>query len=178
MRLRQLPLLCLAPALLAQAPPAAPKPGPEMAKLQPFVGTWKVEEIVEPGVMGPGGKGYGTSRVTMGPGGFSIRISYHSESPKGPMPGFHGEGDMLWDGEAKTYKQSWVDSMGPMMVVGTGHWEGDVFLMVTEFNMQGMAVKSVDRFTDISPKGFTITNESSMNGGPMKKFMTLIHTRK
>jgi hypothetical protein len=178
MRLLRATLLCLGPALLAQAPPPAPKPGPEMARLQAFVGTWKVEEIVEPGVMGPGGKGYGTSRVTQGPGGFSIHISYTSESPKGPMPGFHGEGDLLWDAEAKAYKQSWVDNMAPMLAVGTGHWEGDAFVMVSEFTMQGTSVKSVDRFTDISPKGFTLTNEASMNGGPMKKFMTLIHTRK
>ena len=172
-------VFCLAPALMAQeAPYAAPKPGPEMAKLQAFVGTWDVEEVIEPGAMGPGGKGHGVSQITLGPGGFSLHIRYTSTDSKGPMAGFKGEGYLLWDGEAKTYRQTWVDSMAPMLALATCHWEGDEFVSVTEGTMMGKPFKSIDRFTKITPKGYVMITEASMDGGPMKTFMTLTHTRK
>ena len=167
----------LAASLAAQAPPL-PKPGPEMAKLQALAGTWHVEEVVEPGPMGPGGKGHGTATVTSGPGGLSLRIVYKSESPKGPMPGFSGEGLVAWDAESKAYKQAWTDNYSGTLMVSTGHWDGDVLVMDTEGTTGGKPFKSRDRFTAFSPKGFTITTEMSMDGGPWQKAMTLVHTRK
>jgi len=128
--------------------------------------------------MGPGGKGHGTAHVTSGPGGLSIRVVYASESPKGPMPGFKGEGLMAWDGEAGVYRQAWTDNYGAAVMVSTGRWEGEVLVMETEGKMMGKAFKSRDRFTGITPKGFTITTEMSMDGGPMQKAMALVHTRK
>ncbi len=165
-------------ALLAQAPPPMPKPGPEMAKVQFLVGHWHVEEVVEPGAMGPGGKGHGSASVTSGPGGLSVHVVYTSESPKGPIPGFKGEGLMAWDGEAKVYKQAWTDNYGAALMISTGHWEGEVLVFETEGTMMGKAFKSKDRFTGISANGFTISTEMSMDGGPMQKVMALVHTRK
>jgi hypothetical protein len=159
------------------APPAMvlPKPGPEMARLKALVGTWHVEETVEPSVMGPGGKGHGVAHTHMGPGGFSFMVDYKSAA--GPMKGFHGQGVVAWDADAKLYRQAWVDSMAPALMTSTGSWQGDTLVMDTECTMMGKPFKSRDTFTGIGPNGFTITSEMSMDGSPMTKVMTLVHKR-
>jgi hypothetical protein len=62
------------------APPAMhmPKPGPEMARLQAFVGNWNVEENHEPGLFGPGGKDHGVAPTHLGPGGLSFLVDFKS----------------------------------------------------------------------------------------------------
>lgn len=159
------------------APPAMemPKPGPEMAKLQAMVGTWNVEETHEPGFMGPGGKGHGVAHTRMGPGGLSFMVDYKSSG--GPMKTFQGHGVVAWDADAKMYKQAWVDNMAPTLMTSTGNWQGDILVMDTEGTMMGKPFKSRDTFTHFGPNGFTITTEMSMDGGPLKKVMTLVHKR-
>jgi uncharacterized protein DUF1579 len=46
-------LVGLPVALMAQAPPAAPKPGPEHKRLEYFVGKWTTEGEIKPSPMGP-----------------------------------------------------------------------------------------------------------------------------
>lgn len=159
------------------APPAMsmPKPGPEMARLQALVGTWNVEEIHEPGLMGPGGKGHGVAHTHLGPGGLSFMVDYKSSG--GPMKAFHGHGVVAWDADTKQYKQAWVDNMAPTLMTSTGNWQGDNLVMDTVGTMMGKPFKSRDTFTGIGPNGFTITTEMSMGDEPMKKVMTLVHKR-
>lgn len=154
---------------------AWPKPGPEMAKLKPLMGTWQVEEIHESSPMGPGGRGRGVSRVTAGPGGLSVHIDYQSSG--GHMKGFKGHGILAWDAEAKCYKQAWSDNMMATVMVSVGNWEGADFVMHSEGTMLGKPFKSRDRFTGIGPDGYRMVTEFSMDGSPMQKAMTLIHTR-
>ena len=123
--------------------------------------------------MGPAGTGRGTGRVTLGPGGLSILIDYQSKA--GHMKGFHGSGVLAWDEVSKSYKQAWVDNMMPMMLVGTGHWEGEKFIMESEGSMMGKPFKGRDEFTDFGKDGFTLTSFMSMDGSPMMKVMTLKH---
>src|SRR5690349_11084778 len=56
--------------LLAQAPPAPPKPGPEHKNLEYFVGNWTVESEIRANKFVPAGKTVGTD--TLGPGGFYV----------------------------------------------------------------------------------------------------------
>lgn len=149
------------------------KPGPEMAKMKAMVGTWDVEETHEAGPMGPGGKGKGVGRVTLGPGGLSIMIDYQSKA--GHIKGFKGLGVLAWDEPSKSYKQSWVDNMMAMMQVATGNWDGDKFVMNTEGTMMGKPYKGRDEFTNFTKEGFTLTSYWSMDGAPMAKMMTLVH---
>ncbi len=58
--------------LLAQAPPAPPKPGPEHKKLEYFVGKWTVESEIKANEFVPAGKTVGTETGTLGPGGFYV----------------------------------------------------------------------------------------------------------
>lgn len=138
-----------------------------------MVGTWHVEETIEASPMGPAGKGQGTGRVTLGPGGLSMMIDYRSVA--GHMKGFQGLGVLAWDEASKSYKQAWVDNMMPMMLVGTGHWEGEKFIMESEGTMMGKPFKGRDEFTGFSKDGFTLTSFMSMDGSPMAKVMTLVH---
>jgi hypothetical protein len=149
------------------------KPGPEMARLKPMVGTWDVEETIEASPMGPAGTGRGTGRVTLGPGGLSMMIDYQSKA--GHMKGFHGNGVLAWDEPSKSYKQAWVDNMVAMMLVGKGRWEGETFIMETEGTMMGKPFKGKDVFSDIGKDGFILTSYMSMDGSPMAKVMTLKH---
>jgi len=170
-------------ALVAQAPapaaapapkPAAfemPKPGPEMDKLKPLIGSFRVDERHEASSMGPAGLSSGFSHVKEGPGGLSLLIDY--TTLVGPMRGMKGHGILVWDGEAKAYKQAWTDSMAPMMVMSTGAWEGDTLVMNSEGTMMGKAYKERDTFSGMGPEGFTLTIEMSMDGGPFQKMLTL-----
>lgn len=162
-----------------KAPPSMaammPKPGPEMAKIKNMVGTWNVEEILEPSPMGPGGKGRGVSHVTLGPGGLSIIIDYHSTA--GPMKGYKGHGVVAWDAEGKTYKQVWADNMAPMIMVSSGAWDGDKLVMNSEATMMGKPFKGHDTMTGVGTDTMTMESEMSMDGSPMAKVMTLVHKR-
>ncbi len=152
-----------------------PKPGPEMAKIKSLMGTWEIQETMETGPMGPGGKGRGISHVSSGPGGLSIIIDYRSTS--GHMKGFKGHSVVAWDAEAKAYKQIWTDNMMPMIMVSTGAWDGDKLVMTSEGTMMGKPYKSQDTLTGIGTDTFTVTSEMSMGGSPMAKAMTLVHHR-
>lgn len=168
-------------AVLAQEPAAAPaqwevpKPGPEMAKLDGMVGTFAVNERHEAGLMGPAGSGKGVARVTRGPGGFTLLIDYTATA--GAMKGMRGHGILGWDAEAKTYKQSWTDSMGPMIVTSAGSWEDGALVLLSEGTMMGKPYKERDVSSDITPKGFTLTINMSMDGAPFEKVMTLVYRR-
>jgi len=174
-------------ALVAQQPAAAPakptappkmempKPGPEMAKLQPFVGSFRVDEHHEAGFMGPASLGAGFNHISEGPGGFSILVNYTTLS--GAMHGMKGHGVMGWDDSAKAYKQVWTDSMGPVIAVSTGNWEGDSLVMRSEGSFMGKAYKEEDTYSGISADGFTLSISMSMEGAPMQKVMTLNHHR-
>jgi Protein of unknown function (DUF1579) len=150
-----------------------PKPSAEMKQLSFMLGTWQVDEIHEPGFMGPGGKGHGTSHVTLGPGGLSLRHVYQS-GKQGPFPNYHGEGTTAWDAENKVYKQAWVDMMMAGMMVSTGTWDGDKLVMSQEGKMGGKPFQSRDTLTKNPVGGFTMVSEMSMDGAPWAKTMTLV----
>ena len=125
--------------------------------------------------MGPAGVSAGYSHVAEGPGGLSLVIDYTTLS--GPMHGMKGHGVIVWDAEAKAYKQVWTDSMAPMIVMSTGAWEGDRLVLRSEGTMMGKAYKERDTFSGMGPEGFTLTVEMSMDGGPFQKALTLLQHR-
>ena len=88
-------LICgFMPLLLAQAPPAPPKPGPEHKKLEYFVGKWTVEsEIKANEFVPPAGKTVGTETGTPGPGGFYVES--RAESLLGTTLGIIGSTESM-----------------------------------------------------------------------------------
>ena len=111
--------------LLAQAPPAPPKPGPEHKKLEYFVGKWTVEDEIKPNAYVPAGKTVGTETDTLGPGGFYVE----SRAEGGQLPTRFGF--MAYDSHAKVYHpitpavlDSWVPAQERLTeILGRGWWK-------------------------------------------------------
>jgi hypothetical protein len=59
------------------------KPGPELKRLDYFVGTWTLEGDFKPGPMGPGGKVIGTDRYEWLEGGFFLVMHSNFKSSEG-----------------------------------------------------------------------------------------------
>ena len=103
-------LICGFTALvLAQAPPAPPKPGPEYKKLEYFLGTWKEEGEIKANGYVSAGKGVTTGTYTLGPGGFSVE-----RRAEGQIPNTFGI--IAYDSYAKAYTTFYASSAG---LVGT-----------------------------------------------------------
>src|SRR5208337_1615617 len=82
--------------LLAQAPPAPPKPGPEHKKLEYFLGKWTVEGEIKANEFVRAGKTVQTETNTLGPGGF-----YVESRSEGQLPTRFGF--IAYDSHAKVY---------------------------------------------------------------------------
>src|SRR6266853_5617877 len=67
--------------LLAQAPPAPPKPSPEHKKLEYLLGKWTVESEIKDNEYVPAGKGVSTETYTLEPGGFYIEHLAEGQIP-------------------------------------------------------------------------------------------------
>lgn len=149
----------------AAAGPAMPKPAAEMKDLRAMIGIWSTDEKFEPGpMMPPGGTGAGTATVRLGPGGFTVIVDQRS---KNAMGSFAGHGVYTWDPNEKAYKFYWGDSMGPGVVMETGHKDGDNLVFTGEVTMEGKKIRVRDVFSDRMPTSFTLT--SYMNDGSGEK---------
>jgi hypothetical protein len=134
--------------LLAQAPPAPPKPGPEHKKMEDFVGTWTMEgEIKANGYM-PAGKSVSTHTNTLGPGGFYIEG--HGEGAKYPST----LSIMAYDSHAKVYTSYYANS-GGLVGTATGSVEGNTWTWMVEDKFGGKAIKGRTTATMLSPTEYT-----------------------
>ncbi len=147
-----------------------PKPGPEMTKWDWMAGKWNVTETHEKSEWGPGGTGKGTNVISLGPGGFSHVIVYNSAGPSGK---FAGRGIMAWDPNAQVYKSVWTDNMTPGIMTMDCKEEGKVFSCTGESMNQGKKVTMRTKSTEMKPSGWTEVFETSTDGGPYAKMMTL-----
>jgi hypothetical protein len=79
-------LVLLAASAWAQM---APKPGPEVKKLDYFVGTWTTEATIAPGPWGAGGKFSATDTTEWMPGSFFVEFNSQGrrEVSKGTVSG-------------------------------------------------------------------------------------------
>lgn len=147
-------------AALALASPEAPKPGPEVKKLEVFAGKWKGESDMKPGPWGPGGKMMTDSECTWFEGGFEIVCR---ETGKGAMGNMKSEAVLGWNGEEKVYKYMGFDSMG-MMGSASGTVSGNTWNWTGEDKMGGKVIKS--RYTIVvpSPTSQTFKWETSEDG--------------
>jgi Protein of unknown function (DUF1579) len=134
--------------LLAQAPPAPPKPGPEHKKLEYFVGKWTVEDEIKPNGYVPAGKTVGTETDTLGPGGFYVE----SRAEGGQLPTRFGF--MAYDSHAKVYTSYYASSVG-LVGTGTGTVNGNTWTWMVEDKFAGEAVKGRTTVTILSASQYT-----------------------
>ena len=143
--------------LLAQAPPAPPKPGPEHKKLEYFVGKWTVEGEIKANEFVPAGKNVSTETATLGPGGFYVES--RSESQFGTRLAIIG-----YDSHAKVYTSYYASSVG-LVGVGTGTVNGNTWTWMVEDKYAGIAVKGRTTVTILSPTQQTIKYEMADGKG-------------
>ena len=106
--------------LLAQAPPAPPKPGPEHKKLEYFVGKWTVEGEIKANEFVPAGKTVSTETCTLGPGGFYVE----SRAEGAQLP--TRLAIMAYDSHAKVYTSYYASSVG-LVGTATGSVNGNTW---------------------------------------------------
>ena len=98
------------------------------------------------------------------------------KSISGPMGSFRGTGIIVWSAEEKAYKEAWVDSMNPDMMMETGHKEGNDIVMHGEAKMGGKTFKVKDVISDRTPTSYTLTSYMD-DGSGEKKVMTIKATK-
>ena len=143
--------------LLAQAPPAPPKPGPEHKKLEYFLGKWSVEGEIKANEFVPAGKTVSTETNTLGPGGF-----YVESRAEGQLPTRFGF--IAYDSHAKVYTSYYANS-GGLVGAATGSVNGNTWTWLVEDKFAGNAIKGRTTITMSSPTQYTIKYEMADGKG-------------
>jgi hypothetical protein len=152
-------LICgFASLLLAQAPPAPPKPGPEHKKLEYFVGKWTVESEIKANDYVPAGKSVSTETCTLGPGGFYVE----SRAEGGQSP--TRLAIIGYDSHAKVYTSYYASSVG-LVGTATGSINGNTWTWMVEDKFAGIAVKGRTTVTTLSPTQYTFKYEMADEKG-------------
>ena len=156
--------------LLAQAPPAPPKPGPEHKKLEYFVGKWTMEGEIKANEYMPAGKSVSTHTNTLGPGGFYIEG--RGEGAKYPST----LSIMAYDSHAKVYTSYYASSVG-LVGVGTGTVNGNTWTWMVEDKYAGKSIKGRTTVTILSPTQYTSKYEMADGKGGCSAGHPGPHTR-
>jgi hypothetical protein len=148
--------------LLAVGSAQAPKPGPELRKLDFWNGNWTYETEYKASPVGPAGKATGRTVVKMAVAGFAQLYTWTEKGTTGALEGLQV---LTYDPVAKTYVFNNWDSTGAI-TSGTGTvagntwtWKGTLIAGDKQYAMRGTDVISDDLKTDI------YTVEVSADGG-------------
>ena len=143
--------------LLAQAPPAPPKPGPEHKKLEYFVGKWTGEGEIKANGYVPAGKTVSTETATLGPGGFYVES--RNESQLGTRLAI-----IAYDSHAKVYTSYYANS-GGLVGTATGTVNGNTWTWMVEDKYAGKSIKGRTTITMLSPTESTSKYEMADGKG-------------
>ena len=155
-------------ASLSQAQMDAPKPAPELKKLDYFLGTWKVEGETKPGPMGPGGKFSGTDTWGWMEGRFFL--VNHSKFSGGGMGTGSTTAFMGYDTDKKMYTYDEFTSMGET-VHSTGAVEGNTWTWQNEAKMGTQMMKGRFTVVILSPTSYNFKFEVSQDGSTWNAVM-------
>jgi hypothetical protein len=152
--------LLLGIVFLAQAQVEAPKPAPELKKLNYFAGTWTAEGEIKPGPMGPGGKFTGKNHVQWMDGAFFLVT--HSE-----FNGAIGKGSetsyMGYDSNEKMYTYDSFNTLGEADHA-KGTLDGDTWTWQSETRMGAETVKGRLIIKMLSATAYNFKFEVSADG--------------
>jgi len=163
-------LICgLTSLLLAQAPPAPPKPGPEHKKVEYFVGKWTGESEIKANAYVPAGKTVGTETATLGPGGFYVES--RAEGQLGTRLAI-----ISYDSHAKVYTSYYASSVG-LVGIGTGTVDGNTWTWMVEDKYAGKSVKGRTTITMLSPTQYTTKYEMADGKGGYTTILEGIATK-
>jgi hypothetical protein len=138
----------------------APKPVPELQKLNYFIGSWASEGDMKPGPMGPGGKVSIKDDASWMDGGFFVVIRSTLKSPMGDGTAIAFMG---YDPQEKLYTYDEFNNAG-QAVHSKGTLDADTLTWINEVKMGPQTVKA--RFTQkmVSPTLYSYKFEMSPDG--------------
>jgi Protein of unknown function (DUF1579) len=122
---------------MATAQMEVPKPGPELKKLDVFVGTWTLDGTMKPGMMGPGGSMTENEKCEWMEGSFYLVC--HSEF-KSSMGNGSGLSVMGYSADDKAYTYREFNSFGEFDD-SRGMLDGDTWSWTSDEKMNGMTMK-------------------------------------
>jgi hypothetical protein len=158
-------LLCTAAAL---AQMEAPKPGPELKKLDLFTGSWTMNGDTKASPMGPGGKISEQEKCVWMEGGFYVVC--HSDYNSGAMGSGVGISVLGYSTEDKAYTYREFNSQGEFDD-SRGTIDGDTWTWTNDMKMGGMSMKGKYTMKILSPTSYTFAYEMSPDGA---KWMTVM----
>jgi len=147
----------LAAAATAQVPP---KPGPELKKLDIFVGSWTLDGNMKPGTMGPGGSMTESEKCEWMEGGFHIVCHSDYKSSMGNGVGLSVMGYSA-DDKAYTYRE--FNSFGEFDD-SKGTLDGDTWTWTNDEKMGGMTMKGRFTIKMTSATSYNFTFDMSQDG--------------
>jgi hypothetical protein len=155
----------------------APKPGPEVKKLDYFVGTWTTEATIPQGPWGMGGKFSSTETSEWMDGNFFV-VS-HSDFKMPPELGGDGKETSImgYDTQENVYIYEAFNSQGHHES-SKGTLTGDTWTWTSEANYGGQDIKQRSTIKILSPTSFSIKFEASMDGTNWMTFMEGKATKK
>jgi hypothetical protein len=164
-------LLCTAAAI---AQMEAPKPAPELKKLDVFVGSWILDGDMKPGPMGPGGKMTENEKCEWMEGGFYVIC--HSEY-KSSMGNGVGLSVMGYSSDDKAYTYREFNSYGEF-VDSKGSLDGDTWTWSADEKMGGMTMKGRFTMKMTSSTSYTFAYDMSQDGTKWTNMMDGKATKK
>jgi hypothetical protein len=152
-------ILLLATTAFAQM--EIPKPGPEVKKLNYFVGHWTSEGDMKPGPMGPGGKFTLQENSEWMDGGYFVVI--HSKYSGGGMPDGTSTAYMGYDTQEKVYTYDEFNSSGEH-THSTGNLDDDNFVWMSDMKMGAQTMKGRFSMKLMPPNAYAYKFEVSPDG--------------
>ncbi|HTO88330.1 MAG TPA: DUF1579 family protein [Thermoanaerobaculia bacterium] len=152
----------------------APKPTPEVKKLDYFAGDWHSEADMKPGPWGAGGKMTGESHCAWMGGGFFLVCHDQASGAMGKMQGL---GVMGYDAVAKAYTWNGFNSAGENERA-TGSVDGKTWTYTNESMMNGKMIKGRYTMVEKSPTSYDFKMETSEDGKTWTQMMEGKVTRK
>jgi len=155
----------------------APKPGPEVKKLDYFVGSWTVEATVGQGPWGAGGKFSSTETNEWMPGSFYVEG--HSDFKMPPELGGDGKATsyMGYDTNENVYTYDEFNSQG-RREISKGTFSGDTWTWNSKQNYDGQEIKQKMTMKVLTPSSYSLKFEISMDGTNWMTFMEGKATKK
>jgi hypothetical protein len=149
-------IFCAAASMAQQAP----KPGPELKKLDLLNGNWIIDADLKAGSMGPGGKITESEKCAWQEGGFYLICNADYSGAMGSGVGLVVYGYSTGD-KAYTYHEfnSWGESGD-----SKGTVDGDAWTWASEMKMGAMTMKSRYSMKILSPTSYTMAYEVSQDG--------------
>ena len=140
-----------------------PKPGPELEKLNYYVGTWKGEGETKGGPFGPAGKLSSSISCEKFAGGFQVVCRGEERGPTGKRTFLN---ILAYDEKAKAYTEYGISSFGESEYTTGGSIVGNkrTFVKDLDTGVQGKRIKLRYTEVQVSPTLYTYKAEASKDG--------------